>query len=479
MDRGGNPAPAHPLARVRQARGWSYQDVARLVAEHALALGVPMAARREKVWRWEHWGVIPERDSQRALARALGVPFADLDTRPWPAWLTADPAPAAGLPWDQSGSIAALTALLEGTGDEDHGHPAPGGPELDRALTEWAAAPAAASAAADDPPSGAARVGRPSDAADDGDAGADEADDADDAVGWLERGVPVLRRLDDRFGGEVVRRRVEADLALTTDLLRRGAQGPHTRRRLYRVAADLTQLGGWACADAGRHTAAQRHHLTGLRLAHTALDPLLTVGILAGLSLHAVLAGHPADALAAADAAARATPGGGPRRVRALLAVRRARAHALLREEAACRRSLADAEQLLDAAADEETPSWLYYFDGAELAAQSGTALLDLGMPDHARTLLDRALADQDPSCVRDRALYAIRAATAHLLVGDTDRARALTQEAERLAPHCTSPRVTTALADLRHRLSVLPTTARPPASAPLDTDRRRPQPFR
>jgi len=74
-------ASSHPLAYVRRNHGWSYQDLARVIADHARALGVPTAARREKVWRWEHWGVVPEADSQRALARALGIPVTELESR--------------------------------------------------------------------------------------------------------------------------------------------------------------------------------------------------------------------------------------------------------------------------------------------------------------------------------------------------------------------------------------------------------------
>ncbi|MFJ6213347.1 hypothetical protein ACIQGZ_08465 [Streptomyces sp. NPDC092296] len=449
----------HPLAEVRRDRGWSYQDVARLVAENARALGVPMAARREKVWRWEHWGVIPERDSQRALARALGVPHTELDTRPWPAWLTVEPGPpTAGWPWDRAGSLAALTALQTAPPADPRSDPAPAGPELLRAIEEWTAAPPPSAAPPAVPPQREQPPGGPVDGGQvDGgqvDGGQVDGGQLDDGtLGWLERGVPVLRGLDDRFGGESIRGRVEADLALTADLLRRGAHRPRSRRRLYRVAADLAQLGGWACTDAGRYGAAQRYHLTGLRVAHTAEDPLLTAGILAGLSLQAVVAGQPAEALAAADAAGRAVPGGGPARVRALMATRRARAHALLGEEVAGRRALADAEQLLDASAGEEAPSWLYYFDAAELAGQAGSALLDLRLPGQAAPLLERALTSQDPSCVRDRALYSVRSGTAALLLGDTDRARGLARQAGRLAAWCGSPRLGAALGELRDRL--------------------------
>ncbi|CAJ64945.1 MULTISPECIES: helix-turn-helix domain-containing protein [Frankia] len=86
----------HPLAQIRAARGWSYQQLARLIAARARTQGIGMAAERQKVWRWEHRGVTPDRATQRILAEILGVPPEQRAARPWPAWLpTVQPAPCA------------------------------------------------------------------------------------------------------------------------------------------------------------------------------------------------------------------------------------------------------------------------------------------------------------------------------------------------------------------------------------------------
>jgi uncharacterized repeat protein (TIGR03917 family) len=86
--------PRHPLAQVRAARGWSYQALARVVAKRARTLGVNMAAERQKVWRWEHRGVVPDRFTQLALAAELGVPPHVVAHEPWPAWLPTPPRPS-------------------------------------------------------------------------------------------------------------------------------------------------------------------------------------------------------------------------------------------------------------------------------------------------------------------------------------------------------------------------------------------------
>ncbi|MFJ4848434.1 MULTISPECIES: hypothetical protein [unclassified Streptomyces] len=408
------PAPSHPLAYVRRSHGWSYQDLARVVAENARALGVPMAARREKVWRWEHWGVVPERDSQRALARALGVPLRDVDARPWPGWL---PAPAGlpdGLGWDRAGALGALEVLLDSGGRDPRGYPVVEGPEFRVAIAEWSrAAPAG-----DPDASGPAANG----------------DDFDvETTAWLEWGLHGLRRLDDRLGGGAVRHRVEADLRIALELIRRGPFAAADDVRLLRTAAALTRLGGRAAVDTGRHGAAQRYFLTGLRLAHASGDSTQAARLWGELSLQAVLNGRHDDALAGVTAAENA-PAALPPAVRATLAMCRARAHAGLGEEPAARRALEEAASLLDPARDDAE---------ARLLAHSGLALLDLGHPGEAARTLDKALPLLPPSHRRDLALHTAHAALARVLSGDPDGARALAARAARLARACLSPRAT------------------------------------
>lgn len=277
--------------------------------------------------------MVPEADSQRALARALGIPPRELELRPWPRWLPAHGGMPDGLPWTAGGSLDALTALVDDGGSDPRGFPITDGTGLRDAIADWDAAVSQAAPAADADtaagartsavrPPGAPAPGRPETSRGRA-AGRVPAQSAGPAwergnspevvdgpvVAWLEAGVLGLRQLDDRLGGGAVRQRVEADLRLVHGLLTRGTQPPATRARLLGVAADLAQLGGWAATDTGRHSAAQRHYLTGLRLAHTAGDRGMAVSLWSGLALHAVIAGRPQDAVAAAEAAVRAAGG--------------------------------------------------------------------------------------------------------------------------------------------------------------------------
>ncbi|WP_232792559.1 hypothetical protein [Actinacidiphila yeochonensis] len=457
----------HPLGEVRRAHGWSYQDLARVIAEHARALGVPMAARREKVWRWEHWGVVPEADSQRALARALDIPFRELELRPWPRWLPARGRMPDGLPWTADGARAALSALLEGSAAEPSAAADIEDETLRDAIAEWDAAPRPSRAQGCQPaadPSGGdpARGQRPAvapasrertcpapgaDPRVPAQAGAPGVVDAA-VLEWLESGAAGLRHLAHSFGGESVLHRVDADLRVIADLLGQCPPGRSAERGLLRIAAGLAQLGGRAAADAGRHAATRDYCLTGLRLAHACGDRDLAVALWSVVCLDAVTTGRARDALAAGEAAVRAA-GGGPPAVMALAASRLGRAHAALGAEGAFRRAAAEAERRLATAGGEPPPPWLSGLDAGELAVQRGLALLDLGLAAEARPLLELGLAVCDPARIRDRALYAARAARARALTGDPDGARSLAREAFRLSANCGSPHLTGVLEPL------------------------------
>ncbi|MCM3920614.1 helix-turn-helix domain-containing protein [Frankia sp. AiPs1] len=84
----------HPLAQLRAAHGWSYQQLARLIAAHARRAGINMAAERQKIWRWEHRGVTPDRFTQGLLAELLGLDPQVIVTHRWPAWLPGPQQPA-------------------------------------------------------------------------------------------------------------------------------------------------------------------------------------------------------------------------------------------------------------------------------------------------------------------------------------------------------------------------------------------------
>lgn len=424
----------HPLEYVRIQRGWSLRRAAREIAAGARALGINMAANvPEKVWRWEKRGVTPDAESQRALAHRLNVPTERLKLLPWPRWLPGADDVYVPHPWTVSGCLDALNQLEDDALIDRRGFLTFSGVALTTVASSWAST---------EPERvlGAANGGR-----------LDE-----EVVAWVEERIPGLRRMDDRLSGASVLGLVRADLHMVAEFLSRSSYCERLGRRLYRTAAELAQLAGWVAFDIGMHSVAQRHYVAALRAAHCADDAQLGANVLAAMSFQCALAGDPRDGVRLAQTAQESAGAVSPR-VGALLASRRARAHARVGERAACDRALAEAERSLERAddgRDQGDPGWVYYFDQAELDAQAGACLVDLELSRHAEPLLTRALAAQDTSYVRDRTIYFVRAAQCQMQSGNLDAACDLAGQAVELAHRARSPRSTQAVKDFRTMLA-------------------------
>jgi hypothetical protein len=255
-------AQRHPLAAVRAARGWSYQDLVEAVAAQSRSLGVPMAARREKAWRWENWGVVPDADSQRALAMALGVPPARMGVRPWPGWLPTGAELPVELAWNPEGSLTALRELLADIEEDRRAFAVAGPAVLADALTAWSVPVPPAPAASQHP---------------------DNAED--DVSAWLRvytLSLPPLFRATSGTDPQVLRRRLDADLRLIAELL----SVARVRRGLYQTTAKIALVAARRSIRDGLHGPAQRYLFTALRCARSAGDGCLGATILAATGRH-------------------------------------------------------------------------------------------------------------------------------------------------------------------------------------------------
>lgn len=392
----------HPLSVIRAQHGWTYQDVVDLVAKRCNS-----AARREKAFRWENWGVVPDMASQLAIAAELGVEESHVRTSPWPAWLPDGDPVSIGFGWTQAGSLAALEDALEHALADRRGFMMVLGSSLVSLAEDWLNLETAELFAI-------LRGGRVDDSF------ADRIAD----------GLPRLRFLEASRGGNRVRHLIDAKLGIVVDVLSGSSYTTTVGRRLHALAAELGRIAGWASFDAGLHAAAQRYWISALHASHAAGDRLVGANVLKSMSLQCYDFGRPREALALArsayDAAAVATP-----RTSAMLALRQARAHAALGQVRDCERLLAAARSAFDRASRSDAdPSWVAYFDDAEFEAQIGTCYLDLRRPSQADAHLARTLELLPSSKVRDRATYLVRQASAQTQQRDTDRAHQLLSEA-------------------------------------------------
>lgn len=384
-----------------------------------------MAMRREKAWRWEHWGVVPDWESQLALAAELGVPEERLGEYPWPRWLPDGDPIRTDFAWSQTGSREALEEMLEYGTPDRRGFMKVGAATLVGLAEEWLRVEPAALAAV-----------------------LDGGQVSDTFVDRIEEGLPRLRFLEAERGGMQVRQLIAAELSMVAEVLSNSAYTSEVGRRLHHLAGELGRMAGWACFDAGLHSAAQRYWVTAIHAAHTADDQTLGANILKSMSLQCYDFAHPTEALALAssahEGAGKVTP-----RARAMFALREARAHAALGDRRACERLLGKADSALaDASAVGDDSTWLGYFDDAEFYAQLGTCYLDLGTCNANReqftkadTYLGKTLRMLPETKVRDRATYLARRASAQTQLGNIDRACQLTTDAVPLVQTAPSQR--------------------------------------
>ncbi|QDY06842.1 transcriptional regulator [Micromonospora sp. HM134] len=426
----------HPLSYVREQRSWTQQDLVNVIARR-----LNTAARREKAWRWERWGVVPDEDTQLALADELGVDRQTVKALGWPHWLPTGPTISTATPWTFDGAVALL---------DDTAGPA----VLDRRgflimHAGLAVAIAERWLAAEPPRINAALQGGRVDA---------------DLLDCFEQRLPALRRMDASLGGGSVRSLVDAELRLVTDLLRHSSYSEASANRLLTVAAELGRIAGWASFDAGFHAAAERYWLAALHAAHSASDRAAGANILKCMSLQRVDTERPTEALRLAEAAW-AGAKNAPARVRAMLTTRLARAHAVLGESVACERRLAEADTEMSRADDETNPAWASYFDHAEYSAQVAACYLLLQRHQASDQWLQQTLALQPAERSRDRATYLIWRADSVFNLGDIDHACALVAEAAPDVAASRSVRNHRRLLDIHGRLTV----HRHPAVTALD----------
>ncbi len=422
-------ACTHPLALVRAQRGWSYQRLARVVARRARDLGVAnMAAERQKVWRWEHRGVVPDRVSQLALAAELGISSDKIDSHPWPAWLPTGDAVRTDYPWDAAGSATSLLDVVEDALSDRRGFLTLTGEGIAALAGEWLGLEPARLVSA----IAGGRVDP-------------------HIVNRIEHNIPGLRFMDAHLGGESVRRLADAELGIVTGLLAEGSYSERTGHRLHLIAAELARFAGWVSFDAGFHTAAQRYWIVALHAAHTAGDRAIGANILKNMSLQCLDFSRPRDAVDLADAAmAGAHELSG--RAGAMLEMRRARAHAALGDTSACTRALVSSERAFARARADE-PSWASYFDEAEYHAQVGSCYIDLGMLAAADRWLERSLELHPASRARDRATYLLRRAAVQADTGNLDHTIALAYEALPILASTRSRRNSRRADEVRRRL--------------------------
>lgn len=235
-----------------------------------------------------------------------------------------------------------------------------------------------------------------------------------DLIAYLEQDLSQLRRLDDGHGGELVLRTVTHRLSLASDMLAESSYEAGIGRRLLSVVGQMAQLAGWLGFDLGRHGIAQRMYLLGLRAAAASGDRQLGALILSCIAFQQTWRNRPHDAVAIMSTVTRQLRGTATPRVRALIAMREARAFAtagMAREASA---ALDRAHDGVARGHHENDPAWTYWMDETVLTSEAGRCFLQLGDIRQAESKLANGLAQLGDETSRDRVLYGLSLALAH-----------------------------------------------------------------
>jgi len=248
----------------------------------------------------------------------------------------------------------------------------------------------------------------------------------------IEAGVAALRHWDDRWRLGISRKAVVAQLSEVAELAAE-AQPAAVQPRLFLVLAELSRIVASMAYDEGDHPSAQKYYTLSLRAAHQAGPgyELYGVGILADMARQMLDLHRPQDALEISRLAldgARSRKAPAP--MMSMLYTREGWAYARLGRVQAFRRTVAQAEELLDGGDSEPLPEWARVIDHAELAGVVGARYRDLaqGQDDpvakrkSAQESVDyitRALRLRPPAQRRNQAFDLIGLGRTYLLLGE------------------------------------------------------------
>jgi tetratricopeptide (TPR) repeat protein len=268
--------------------------------------------------------------------------------------------------------------------------------------------------------------------------------------------VEAFRQLDDRFGGGNARQALIQYLTGDGDRLLRGRYAGAVGCALFSAVAEATLLAAWMSYDSvPRSALAQRYFIQALALAQAGGDQLLGATILDAMSHQATYTGRFAEAANLARAARTGTAGIATATLTAHFHTMEARALARLGDAKACDRALAEAVREFERRRPEEDPGWIRYFDEAELAAEFGHCLRDLGrVADAAQYASRSVVTDSGTGFVRSDFFATMVLADAHLAAGDLEQACATVLRALTEGELIRSARCVNYLRDFRQHLT-------------------------
>jgi hypothetical protein len=165
---------------------------------------------------------------------------------------------------------------------------------------------------------------------------------------------------------------------------------------------------------------------------------------------------HARQAVALARAGLSMSHGHATPAVAALLNAVEARGHALLGDANATRQAVLEAERLYERSRPDEEPPWLSFYTTAELAADLGRCLRDIGESGPAAELIQWAMDRYESWRVRSRCFVQTDLAAVHLVGRELERAATLGHDALGTAEDIRSTRIVDRIRTLKRQIDPL-----------------------
>jgi len=266
----------------------------------------------------------------------------------------------------------------------------------------------------------------------------------------LRQGLRSLYQLDNAYGGGDVRSLARRHLTRVERILNTANYPDTIGRQLQLLAGETAEHCGWLYYDADEQGRARRYWGEALTTATVLGDDNLAIMVLASLSMQANYEGRPRQGLDLARAAQERALRYGSPMLQSLLAAREARALSLLGNTTGAKQKLAESMRLVER--DDRgrpSPEWAAFHGHAELDYAQGLHFTDAGHHHRAVQFLRAALAHQDRTYGRNRALYRLTLSRSLVQAGEADEAAAQAVESLEHLDEVESGRVTRRLKEV------------------------------
>jgi hypothetical protein len=230
---------------------------------------------------------------------------------------------------------------------------------------------------------------------------------------------------------------------------------PPFQARAYSAYAELSQLVGWLCFNAGDYGSAQHYYDDARAVAHDAHNVELVTYVLCTMSHLATWQGRPRVGIDHAVAAQMWAAQSQSPRAEAYAADIAARAFAADHQTDNTRSALdAEGAALAGCQPDAPEPSWWYFYDESFYWSTMSECALHLGQPEVALAAAGQSITLLDPTNVHNLAFRTLFCAEAHIQQSNVAEASRAIREAAVLASVNTSQRIDQRITALRAKLT-------------------------